>query len=65
MPGARKAGDVADLLDAVAADNTVIGAVWFEYDKEVDWRLSSDPAALAEYTRQIAAPGFGFDAREP
>jgi mannan endo-1,4-beta-mannosidase len=65
MPGARKASDVADLLDAVAADSTVIGAVWFEYNKEVDWRLSSDPAALAEYTRQVAEPSFGFDAREP
>ena len=61
----RERRATADLLDAVAADSTVIGAVWFEYNKEVDWRLSSDPAALAEYTRQVAEPSFGFDAREP
>ena len=25
------------------SDSTVIGAVWFEYDKEVDWRLRQRP----------------------
>ena len=45
-PGARKASWVTDTFRAARADG--VGAlVWFEFDKETDWRLSGDAAAAA------------------
>jgi hypothetical protein len=43
-PEARKAAWVADTLRSAHADG--LGAVmWFEFDKETDWRLGADPAS--------------------
>lgn len=43
-PGRRRAAWVTDTLRRAHADG--VGAVvWFEFDKETDWRLAADPAA--------------------
>ena len=43
-PDPRKASWVAETFDTARADG-VDALVWFEYDKETDWRLSESPAA--------------------
>lgn len=43
-PGARRAAWVTETLRSAHADG--LGAVvWFEFDKETDWRLRGDPAS--------------------
>jgi endoglucanase len=36
----------------------VKGLVWFECDKETDWRINSSPAALAAFRSVLAQPRF-------
>ena len=50
-PGPRKAAWVTETFAAAHADG-VDAVVWFEFDKETDWRLSSDPA-VARAARDI------------
>ncbi|HZD02688.1 MAG TPA: glycosyl hydrolase, partial [Actinomycetes bacterium] len=60
-PGSRKRQDVASLFAGVAASPDVIGFIWFNYVKRADWRIDSDPSALAEFRRRAANDRFGFD----
>jgi len=62
-PGPRKRKDVADLFAGVAASPDVIGFIWFNYVKRSDWRIDSDPSALAEFKRRAANDRFGFDVK--
>lgn len=62
-PGPRKRKDVTDLFAGVAGSSAVIGFIWFDYVKRADWRIGSDPAALAEFKRRAANDLFGFDVR--
>jgi beta-mannanase len=56
-PGAKKAEWVADTLTrAKAAGARMI--VWFEHNKETDWRLSVDPAVAAATTAVVTQPGW-------
>ena len=63
QPGPRKRQDVADLFAGVAASPDVIGFIWFDYVKRADWRIGSDPSALAEFKRRAANDLFGFDVK--
>jgi hypothetical protein len=63
QPGWRKPRDVADLFAGVAASPDVVGFVWFDIVKRADWRIGSDPAALAEFRRRAANDLFGFDVK--
>lgn len=63
QPGPRKRKDVTDLFAGVAASPDVIGFIWFDYVKRADWRIGSDPAALAEFKRRAANDLFGFDVK--
>lgn len=45
--GGSKADWIADFVDYVAGQPEVDGFVWFEHDKETDWRIVSSPAAAA------------------
>jgi mannan endo-1,4-beta-mannosidase len=64
-PGPRKHKDVADLFAGVAASPEVIGFIWFDFLKRADWRIGSDPSALAEFKRRAANDLFGFDVKHP
>ncbi|MFJ2739986.1 glycoside hydrolase family 26 protein [Streptomyces sp. NPDC087440] len=60
--GQRKPADIKDLFRGVEKRDDVIGFVWFDYNKEADWRISSGP--LAQRTFRDEARGseaFGFD----
>jgi hypothetical protein len=61
--GPRKPRDVADLFAGVAASPDVVGFVWFDIVKRADWRVASDPAALAAFRRAAASSLFGFDVK--
>ena len=56
-PDARKAAWVADTLRSARADR--LGAVvWFEFDKETDWRLGADPASADAAGAVLRGPGW-------
>jgi beta-mannanase len=57
-PSPDKPAKVAELLDAVVRRADIIGLVYFNYNKEVDWRIESDSAALATFRDKISDPGF-------
>jgi hypothetical protein len=60
-PGSRKRKDIADLFTGVAASPDVIGFIWFNHVKRADWRVDSDPLALAQFRRSANNELFGFD----
>jgi hypothetical protein len=61
----RKRSDIADLFRGVAASPDVIGFNWFNYVKRADWRIDSDPSALAEFRKHARNDVFGFDLKHP
>ncbi|MEV5173503.1 glycosyl hydrolase [Streptomyces flaveolus] len=65
MPGERRRADIRNLFAGVAADDDMLGFVWFNYKKRADWRLEASPLALKEFRRLAADDRFGFDVRKP
>ena len=61
----RKRKDIADLFRGVAASPDVIGFNWFNYAKRADWRIDSDPSALAQFRKSAKNDRFGFDLNHP
>ena len=63
MASAESGGDKAEWIDAIIPtlqdDFPMIKAlVWFDIDKETDWRISSSPEAEAAYVRLASDPYF-------
>ena len=54
--GGSKAAWIGELFDLVAEEG-VAGLIWFEHDKETDWRVQSSPAAAAAFRRAVSAHG--------
>lgn len=54
--GSDKAGWIRDAYAHMRDDSRIIGAVWFHMDKEADWRVNSDAAALSAYRDALQAP---------
>jgi len=52
--GGDKAAWVSDMFARVCADPRVDAVVWFNADKETDWRINSSPAALAAFQGGLA-----------
>jgi mannan endo-1,4-beta-mannosidase len=61
----RKRKDIADLFRGVAASRDIIGFNWFNFDKRADWRIDSDPSALAQFRKYANNDLFGFDVNHP
>jgi Glycosyl hydrolase family 26 len=54
--GGDKAQWISGLFDlAIRKDVRVL--IWFEYDKETDWRIESSPGAAAAMRREATVPG--------
>jgi hypothetical protein len=51
--GESKAGWIAQLFDFLDRQGDVRAVVWFQEDKERDWRVDSSPAALAAYRQAL------------
>ena len=54
--GGSKATWIRQLFDLVAEEG-IRGLIWFQYDKEADWRVQSTPAAAAAFRQEAAVPG--------
>jgi len=52
--GGDKARWVTDLFGWAAAQGDVAGVVWFDENKETDWRIASSPASLAAFRAAVA-----------
>jgi hypothetical protein len=53
----RRAAWVTDTLRGAHRDG-LRAVVWFEYDKETDWRLAADPASAAAARAVLHGPGW-------
>jgi hypothetical protein len=56
--GGDKAAWIADMYASIEAQPAIRGFVWFEYDKETDWRIVSSPEAEAAFARGAASAGI-------
>ena len=56
-PGPRKAAWVADTFRRARADG-VDALVWFEFEKEADWRLAGDTPAARTAAGELRRPGW-------
>ncbi|OON74207.1 glycoside hydrolase family 26 protein [Streptomyces tsukubensis] len=63
--GDRKPADIKDLFQGVEKRDDVLGHVWFNFDKEADWRISSGPASARTYREQSRSSRYGFDVTKP
>lgn len=53
-PGAQKAGWITDaLVTQMSLHPEVVGWLWFNVNKETDWRVNSDPAALSAFQAAV------------
>jgi endoglucanase len=52
-----KAQWIADAYARMRANPRVVGAVWFNANKEADWRVESSPASLQAFQAAMAQPG--------
>jgi hypothetical protein len=63
MASAESGGDKAQWIDQIVPTLTgnypmIRGLVWFDVDKETDWRIDSSSAALAAFSRMAGDPYF-------
>jgi hypothetical protein len=63
--GERKPADIKSLFQGTAERDDVLGFVWFNFDKETDWRINSGPLSEKTFKEQAANPDFGFDVTKP
>ncbi len=56
--GGFKAAWIEGFLRAVAERRDVVGFVWFEADKESDWRIESSPESLASFLEGLTLPAY-------
>jgi phage/plasmid primase-like uncharacterized protein len=54
--GNAKAQWIGDAYRALLNHPNVVGAVWFNMNKEADWRIESSPAAEAAFRAAMAEP---------
>ncbi|MDG2112547.1 MAG: glycosyl hydrolase, partial [Actinomycetota bacterium] len=52
--GGKKAEWTAHVLETVAERDDIDGLMWFEIDKEADWRIVSSPEARAAFAAGVA-----------
>jgi glycosyl hydrolase family 26 len=56
--GGDKAAWITDFFARLAARPEVRGFVWFNHDKEADWRVQSSDASRLSFARAVAAPRY-------
>lgn len=56
--GGNKAAWVDDMFAAVARDSRISALVWFNANKETDWRVNSSPATMTAFQRGLSGPLF-------
>ncbi|GGS00112.1 hypothetical protein GCM10010169_51050 [Micromonospora fulviviridis] len=56
----RKAEWITEAFEALPRYPFVIGLIWFEVDKELDWRIVSSPAVAQAFATAVADPRYRF-----
>jgi hypothetical protein len=56
----RKAEWINEAFQMLARHKEIIGLIWFEVNKESDWRVVSSQAAAAAFAQAVAAPRYDF-----
>ena len=51
--GGDKAQWVRQLLDFLHSDKRIAGFIWFDHDKETDWRIASTPESAAAFAEEL------------
>ncbi|MFD0262907.1 glycoside hydrolase family 26 protein [Kitasatospora indigofera] len=64
-PGARKPADIANLAANVIKRPDCLGFIWFNINKETNWRIDSDPQALSSFKQAVSDGRYGFDVKSP
>jgi mannan endo-1,4-beta-mannosidase len=54
----RKVEWIEETFQLLPRHKDIIGVIWFEVDKEMDWRIVSSPAAAAAFARALASPRY-------
>ncbi|GAA4571598.1 hypothetical protein GCM10023176_32640 [Micromonospora coerulea] len=54
----RKAQWITEMFRVLPGHQEIIGLIWFEVDKEADWRIVSSPAAADAFATAVAAPRY-------
>ncbi|MCZ7437039.1 glycosyl hydrolase [Micromonospora sp. WMMC241] len=55
---ARKARWIRETFDSLPRYRNLIGLVWFEVDKEQDWRIADSPAAADAFAESVATDRY-------
>jgi len=56
--GGAKAARITDFCSRLAARPEVRGFLWFNHDKEADWRVQSSDASRIAYAEAVAASRY-------
>ncbi|WP_405089801.1 glycosyl hydrolase [Micromonospora sp. NBC_01392] len=56
--GARKARWIRETFDSLPRYRNLIGLIWFEVDKETDWRIADSPAAATAFAESVSGPRY-------
>lgn len=60
-PGSNQVSSVHALFDAVRTHADILGFVWYDYDRQGDWRLENRPSVQAAFKSDASSSQFGFD----
>lgn len=61
----EKPAYITELFTNVASRKSIVGVVWFNYNKERDWRVQSSAASLTAFREAVSRNAFGFDPKKP
>lgn len=56
--GGLKADWITEVVAAFAEEPGILGFVWFDVDKETDWRVASSPESQAAFREAVDRPEF-------
>ncbi|MEV0808367.1 glycosyl hydrolase [Micromonospora sp. NPDC050200] len=56
----RKAEWIRQTFQLLPRHKDIIGLIWFEVNKELDWRIVSSPAVTSAFAQAVAAPRYDF-----
>jgi mannan endo-1,4-beta-mannosidase len=60
-PGANQVSSVNALFNAVRTHDDILGFVWYDYDRQGDWRLENRPDVQSAFKSDASTKLFGFD----
>jgi mannan endo-1,4-beta-mannosidase len=59
--GANQVSSVNALFNAVKTHDDILGFVWYDYNRQGDWRLENRPSVKAAFKTAASSSAFGFD----